>query len=71
MNVAVARFQLALPAAVAVISQLPTPARTRAPVLLFTVHTLLSLVEYDSVVSAPVGALSVGTAAPNVTEAAL
>ena len=53
-----------MPAAVAVISQLPTPSRVSAPLDETTVHTAAGAAEYDSVVCTPLGAANVGAVEP-------
>ena len=60
-----------MPAAVAVTTQPPTPTIISAPLDASTVHTVSGAAEYDSAVRAPLGAVTVGAADPNVTEAAL
>ena len=67
VNVAVAWFQSAVPAAVAVITQAPTSTGVSAPVDASTVHTAAGAAAYDSVVCTPPGAVSVGAVEPNVT----
>ena len=60
-----------MPAAVAVIRQLPAPTMVNTPVEAFTVHTLEGVAEYDTDPRAPLGAVTLGAAEPNVTDEAL
>ena len=52
-------------------TQLPTPSRVSVPLVGSTVHTANGVAKYDTVVSTPPGAVTVGAADPNVTEDAL
>ena len=52
-------------------TQLPTPSRVSAPLVDSTVHTVNGVAKYDTVVSTPPGAVTVGAADPNATEDAL
>ena len=55
--------------AVAVTTQSPIPASVNAPLVALTVHTSAGVAAYDTVVTAPVGAVTVGAASPNITVA--
>ena len=60
-----------MPAAVAVMTQSPTPARVSAPVVESTLHTVEGVAEYARVASTPPGAVTVGAVDPNATDEAL
>ena len=62
---------MALDAAVAVMSQAPTPTSVKAPVDASTVHTVVGVAEYDRVVWTPPGAVTAGAVPPKATEAEL
>ena len=53
----------------AVTTQSPIPARVNAPLVALTVHTSGGVAAYDTVVTAPVGAVNVGAVSPNITVA--